>query len=114
MDTACDVQRAAKMTEFEMRLAKSLANCSFLPGSSHKRFCRNMADIARLSPEKELSLRQRHYMELMAWRYRRQLPADVIPHNKPLDLPRPIKPPKEPKAVVAKPDPEPDLFNGSP
>jgi hypothetical protein len=102
------------MTEFEMRLAKSLANCSFLPGSSHKRFCRNMADIARLSPEKELSLRQRHYMELMAWRYRRQLPADVIPHNKPLDLPRPIKPPKEPKAVVAKPDPEPDLFNGSP
>ena len=82
------------MTEYEIRLAKALANCSFLPGSSQKRFCRNMGDIARLSPEKELSLRQRHYMELMAWRYRRQLKSEFVPHSKPLDLPRAVKEPK--------------------
>jgi hypothetical protein len=87
------------MTPFEIRLATALTNCSFLPGSSQKRFCRNMGDIARLSPDKELSLRQRHYMELMAWRYRRQLPDDCVPHVKPLDLPAVVKPPK-----AAKPD----------
>ena len=82
------------MTEYEIRLATALANCSFLPGSSQNRFCRNMGDIARLSPDKELSLRQRHNMELMAWRYRRQLKAEFVPHAKPLDLPRAVKEPK--------------------
>lgn len=86
------------MTEYEIRLATTLGNCSFLPGSSQKRFCRNMAETARLSPEHEISLRQRHYMEIMAWRYRRQLPSDLIPASKPLDLPRKIK--------VKKPKPE--------
>lgn len=90
------------VTEFEIRLANALSTCSFLPGSSYKRFCRNMADIARLSPEKEISLRQRHFMELMAWRYRRQLSNDLVPLSKPLNLPRPIK-----AAKPAKPKPEP-------
>lgn len=91
------------MTEFEIELATALARCTFLPGSSHKRFCRNMADVARLSPEKEISLRQRHYMELMAWRYRRQIASHLVPHAKPLDLPRPVKAPK-PAKVAAEPD----------
>ena len=85
------------MSPYEIKLATALAGCSFLPGSSHKRFCRNMADIARLSPDKELSLRQRHYMELMAWRYRRQLRDEFVPPNKPLDLPRPVRSPKAKK-----------------
>ena len=88
------------MTDFEIRLAKALGGCSFLPGSSHKRFCRNMADIARLSPDKAISLRQRHMMELMAWRYRRQLNDDLVPQSKPLDLPRKIKEPKPAKAAT--------------
>jgi hypothetical protein len=92
------------MTEFEIRLANALASCSFLPGSSHKRFCRNMAETARNKPEHDLSLRQRHYMELMAWRYRRQLPADCIPHSKPLDLPRKVKEPKKPRKAKAQPE----------
>jgi hypothetical protein len=91
------------MTEYEIRLAAALSRCSFLPGSSHKRFCRNMGDIARLSPEKDISLRQRHLMELMAWRYRRQLSADLVPPAKPLDLPRKIAEPNPTKAVKAKP-----------
>jgi hypothetical protein len=105
------------MTPFEIRLATALANCSFLPGSSQKRFCRNMGDIARLSPDKELSLRQRHYMELMAWRYRRQLPEDCVPHAKPLDLPAVVKPPKGPKSHrLGKQVPTlgPDLFDNNP
>jgi hypothetical protein len=105
------------MTPFEIRLATALANCSFLPGSSQKRFCRNMGDIARLSPDKELSLRQRHYMELMAWRYRRQLPDECVPHAKPLDLPAVVKPPKAAKPDrLGKPVPTlgPDLFDNNP
>ena len=101
------------MTEYEVALATILGHCSFRPGSSHKRFCRNMAFLAVHSPEREISLRQRHFMELMAWRYRRQLPTRFVPHNKPLDLPRPIKPPKSPKQTkAAKPtkEPLPDLF----
>jgi hypothetical protein len=105
------------MTPFEIRLATALANCSFLPGSSQKRFCRNMGDIARLSPEKELSLRQRHYMEIMAWWYRRQLPNDCVPHAKPLNLPAVVKPPKVPKPDrLGKPVPTlgSDLFDNNP
>ena len=105
------------MTPFEIRLATALANCSFPPGSSQKRFCRNMGDIARLSPDKELSLRQRHYMELMAWRYRRQLSAEFVPHAKPLDLPRPVKLAKAPRKVKAKSqlviESHPNLFDNS-
>ena len=98
------------MTPFEIKLATALGNCSFLPGSSQKRFCRNMADIARLSPEKELSLRQRHYMEIMAWRYRRQLPRNCVPLSKPLDLPRPVKETKAKHVKVVKPIEQGDMF----
>lgn len=75
------------MTEHEIDLAAALGRCSFLPGSAEKRFCRSMAEIAACSPQKELTLRQRHYMEIMAWRYRRQLPARLQLLSKPLDLP---------------------------
>ena len=75
------------MTAWEIELAQALWSCRFLPASRDKRFCRNMADLAQYSPDKELSLRQRHYMEIMAWRYRGQLPAQYVPERKPLDLP---------------------------
>lgn len=58
-------------------------------------------------------------MELMAWRYRRQLPEQFVPHAKPLDLPAPIKPPKEPlkkidpKNFVPFDGPQADLFGES-
>ena len=89
------------MTPYEIELAAALWSCTFLPASRDKRFCRNMADLARLSPDRELSLRQRHYMEIMAWRYRRQLPATYVPEKKPLDLPRPVKPPSQRKRAEA-------------
>jgi hypothetical protein len=50
-----------------------------------------MADLARMSPDWEISLRQRHHMEIMAWRYRRQMPAQYVPECRPLDLPAKVK-----------------------
>jgi hypothetical protein len=82
------------MTPYEIELATALRSCRFLPASSDKRFCRSMAEIAQYSPDKELSARQRYYMEIMAWRYRRQLPAEFVPPAKPLNLPRNIRAPK--------------------
>ena len=89
------------MTKHEIELATALASCTFLPGISHKRFARNMADAARNLPDQEISLRARHYMEILAWRYRRQMPAHLVPERKPLDLPPAQKPPRKPRKGVA-------------
>ena len=85
------------MTEHEIRLAKALASCSYLPGSSQKRFARDIGFLAEHSPEKEISERQRYYMEIMAWRMRRQMPRSLVPDSKPLDLPPKQKPPRKPR-----------------
>lgn len=76
-----------KMTFHEIELAKALGNCSYLPGTSQKRFARDILFLAEHSPDRELSDRQRHYMQLMAWRYRRQMPRHLVPAAKPEDLP---------------------------
>jgi hypothetical protein len=89
------------VTEHEIALAKALGCCSFPPATSQKRFARNMAFLAEHDPRREISQRQRHYLELMAWRYRRQLPRDLVPLNKPLDLPakRREEKPRKPEAT---------------
>lgn len=87
------------MTPHEIELTRSLASCSMLPGTSHKRFVRNLAFVAEHEPAREISLRQRHYLELMAWRYRRQLPRHLVPDCKPLTLPPKRKPEKAVKAT---------------
>jgi hypothetical protein len=79
------------MTEHEITLARALASCGMLPGSSIKRFVRSMAHQADHEPLKDISLRQRHYMELAAWRFRRQLPPHLVPHCKPLNLPPAVR-----------------------
>ena len=66
----------------------------------------------------KLSGGQRHCcMELMAWRYRRQLPDDCVPHAKALDLPAQVKPAKAPRKVKAKSqlviESHPNLFDNS-
>lgn len=100
------------MTPYEIELANALWSCTFRPGSSEKRFCRNMADLARVSPDRELSLRQRHYMEIMAWRYRRQMPAEYVPDKKPLDLPAKIRVKKE-RTIKSLPPPQASLDFGA-
>ena len=86
------------MTPDEIALALALGRCSYPPATANKRFAGNMAFLAKNSPGKELSERQRHYMQQMAWRYRRQLPAHLVPLNKPGDLPPKERPPSKRKA----------------
>lgn len=87
------------MTPHEIELTRALASCSMMPGTSHKRFVRNLAFVAEHEPAREISLRQRHYLELMAWRYRKQLPRSLVPDSRPLDLPPKRKPEKAAKTT---------------
>lgn len=93
------------MTEHEVALARALGNCTYVPGSSHKRFARNMAFLVEADPARELTDQQRSYMEIMAWRYRRQMPRSLVPHQKPIDLP--------PKRKASKVTPTPSLITAS-
>lgn len=98
------------MTPFEIDLAKALGQVSGWVGA---RFMDSIERIAKNAPEQDLSLRQRHYMEIMAWRYRRQLPRDLVPERKPLPMPRAAPTPRQPKAkpLVKQAEPHPDLFS---
>jgi hypothetical protein len=96
------LKRTEDVTEYEIELAKALAGVSHYPGTSKKRFCKDMAALAERMPERELSERQRYYLELLAWHYRRQLPAIFRPVRQPPPLPKPIKPLKPPKDTHAR------------
>ena len=62
------------MTVFdEMRAA--LGRCIFLPASWDKRFARALAEM----PEDKITERQRRNVIRLAWKYRRQMPHDLVP-----------------------------------
>ena len=63
------------MTPHEIRIAEALYGCSFRPGSSQKRFARQMYERDRSRP---LTERQRAYLWAIAWSWRRQLPAPLV------------------------------------
>ena len=65
------------MTEREVAIAKALSCATFLPGSAHKRFARNMGFHAEHMPEKALTPKQAAHLVRLAWRYRRQIPAHL-------------------------------------
>lgn len=65
------------MTEREKEIASALGRAMFVPGSSHKRFARNMAFHAEHMPEKPLTQKQSEHLVRLAWRYRRQIPAHL-------------------------------------
>lgn len=54
-------------------MRKALAQCTFLPGSAHKRFARDLPHA------KELTEAQVRHLIRLCWRYRRQMPADLVP-----------------------------------
>lgn len=56
-----------------MRLA--LGECTFLPGSAHKRFARTVAFI----PLDKITPKMWRHVIRLAWRYRRQMPRDLVP-----------------------------------
>jgi hypothetical protein len=59
----------------EIRIIEALAGCSFVPGSSPKRFVRQLSSRDRA---KALTDRQRAYLWAIAWSWRRQLPQDLV------------------------------------
>jgi hypothetical protein len=63
------------MTPDEIRIAEALAGCSFCPGTSQKRFVRQMAARDRSRP---LTERQRAYLWAIAWSWRRQLSRELV------------------------------------
>jgi hypothetical protein len=92
------------MTPHEIELAKALNRCSGWVGA---RFISDAAATANLLPQHEISLRQRHYLEILAWRYRRQLPSHLVPEVKPPALPKTHKESRRAKQNA----PAPDLFS---
>jgi hypothetical protein len=63
------------MTADEIRIVEALYGCSFSPGSSQKRFVRQIFHRDRAKP---LTDRQRAYLWAIAWSWRRQLPGSLV------------------------------------
>lgn len=63
------------MTPEEIRIIEALAGCSFVPGSSPKRFVWQLFGRDRAKP---LTDRQRAYLWAIAWSWRRQSPRNLV------------------------------------
>jgi len=63
------------MTPDEILTIDALSRCSFAPGTTQKRFVRQMSGRDRRRP---LTDRQRAYLWAVAWSWRRQLPPDLV------------------------------------
>ncbi len=63
------------MTPDEIRIAEALSGCSFAPGTSPKRFVRQMCARDRQKP---LTERQCTYLWAIAWSWRRQLTRELV------------------------------------
>lgn len=91
------------MTEDDVKLARErlahLKHASFQAGSYHKSFVRDT------SLDGELSERQVGYIAILAWKYRRQIPAKLVPHGTPPNLP--------PKRKSSPKPPPPPIENGN-
>jgi hypothetical protein len=67
--------KSTGMTADEICIAEALYGCSFCPGSTQKRFVRQMAERDHAKP---LTDRQRAYLWAIAWSWRRQLPRPWV------------------------------------
>ena len=66
------------MNHHEITLAKALEGVVFVPGIPTKRFAKDMASLARNSPDQELTVEQRKYLCEIVVKFRRQIPGDVV------------------------------------
>lgn len=67
------------MTPDQAAVAEALSRCTFLRGSHDKRFARDLAAYIYL----DLTERQAAHLNRLAWKYRRQMPAHLVPKEKP-------------------------------
>lgn len=61
------------MNRRERAKAQALQRIRLLPGLWDEKFARSMAYIARTAPDTVLTPAQRYQLDLVVWRYRRQL-----------------------------------------
>lgn len=68
------------MTDNERLYARAIAPgmVTYLPGIGTKRFARDMDQLARYQPQRDLSTKQAHYLRQVVVRYRRQIAADIV------------------------------------
>lgn len=69
------------VTDLVRKQAVALGRCTMLPGSWDKRFARDAAAIAERGGT--LTDSQARNVERLAWKYRRQMPANIAPVLKP-------------------------------
>lgn len=62
------------MRRFDL-MRTALSHCTFLPGSPPKRFARQVAQM----PLENVTEGQRRHVIRLAYRYRRQMPRDLVP-----------------------------------
>jgi len=71
------IESKAQMDALHQERLQSLKQCSFLPGSNDKRF------IMRATRASLFTDKQKQYLTALAWKYRRQMPAHLVPDAKP-------------------------------
>lgn len=76
------------MTPYERDLIEALDACSIFQATRAARFVRDLAGVARLEPDRTVSVRERALLEILAWRFRRQMPERFVPERRPPDLPK--------------------------
>lgn len=72
------------MSPAQADIAKALGRCTFMPGTSQKRFAKDIAYVAEYAPETVLTEKQDRYLRVLAWTMRRQMPASLVPAEKPV------------------------------
>lgn len=66
------------MTPDQITMATHLARCTFVPGTSTKRFAQDMAYRAAQTESKPITGGQAEYLRTAVIRFRRQIPGDVV------------------------------------
>lgn len=66
------------MTEDQKTMALHLGVCTFVPGSYDKRFAKNMWFLATENADQAITDRQHSCLCRLTYRYRRQIPKDVV------------------------------------
>jgi hypothetical protein len=71
------------MTLIEIEGCKELSQCTFLPGTPHKRFAKDMGYVVTHSEEPLISAGQARQLWRLVYRYRRQIgSSDLVQHAK--------------------------------
>jgi hypothetical protein len=67
-------------TQLDVDRLQALAGVTMIPGIGSKRFVRDMQSVEVGAP---LSEKQQQFITSLAWRYRRQMPASLVPAANP-------------------------------